>query len=182
MGIFRKTLSFFWNIFESATFVLAIFVVSYLFFFQPGIVHGTSSYPTWQEDDRFITERVSYQFENPRRGDFVVFVSPRNADVDFIKRIVGLPGEKIRIHNCRVYVNDSLLFEPYLPPNGCTGPESFLSEGINFPIPGESYFVLGDNRSHSSDSRDFGPILKSNIVGKVVFRYWPLERIRLIQN
>lgn len=156
---------------------MAIFVISYLFFFQPGIVHGASSYPTWQENEKFFTSKIAYLFEKPQRGDFVVIVSPGNSDIDFIKRIVGLPSEKIELKSCLVYINGVPLSEPYLQPNTCTSPESFLPEGADYQIPDNTYFLLGDNRSHSSDSRDFGPVPKSSIVGKVIFRYWPPDRL-----
>lgn len=182
MGMLRKLVGFVWDIFESVTFAMALFVVAYLFFFQPGIVKGSSSYPTWKTDERFLTEKITYRFGLPQRGDFVVIVSPRNADIDFIKRVVGLPGESIRLKSCQVYINNALLSEPYLQPNTCTAPESFLRENVNYQIPGDSYFLLGDNRPGSSDSRDFGPIPKSKIVGKVIFRYWPPERIAPINT
>lgn len=173
----RKTLGFVWETIESFTFALALFVVSYLFFFQPGIVHGTSSYPTWQENERFVTSKIAYMIGQPQRGDFVVVKSPQNADIDFIKRIVGMPGEKIKISNCQVYINNRVLDESgYLQPGICTGPESFLTNDHELAIPADFYFLLGDNREHSSDSRGFGPIFRSSIIGKVVFRYWPPER------
>lgn len=168
--MFRSIFSFCWEMVESMSFALAVFVVTYLFFFSPGVVQGASSYPTWQENERFVTDKISYKFSLPKRGDFVVIVSPTSADVDFIKRIVGLPGETIKIDNCKVYINGEIYNEEYLQPNTCTAPDSLtnISDGY--------YFVMGDNRTHSSDSRFFGPIPYSSIVGKVAVRYWPLEK------
>lgn len=182
MGLLKQTLVFVWDVFESIVFALAIFVVSYLFFFAPGEVHGSSSYPTWQEDERFITDKISYKFNPPERGDFVVLESPKNTDVDFIKRIVGLPEETIKISRCQVLINDVVLNENYLPSGTCTLGQSFLKENFDYIIPPDHYFVLGDNRSGSSDSRGFGPIPRSSIIGKVIFRYWPPERIEIIPN
>lgn len=173
----RKILVAVWDVVESVTFALALVVISYLFFFQPGEVHGTSSFPTWQENERFITSKIAYTISEPQRGDFVVMVSPRNADIDFIKRVVGLPKETIELKSCQVYINGSLLVESYLEPDTCTGPESFLQSSAAYQIPDNHYFLLGDNREHSSDSRDFGPVPKRKIIGKVIFRYWPLDRL-----
>lgn len=167
----RRIFSLFWDILESATYAMAIFVVTYLFFFQPGIVHGNSSYPTWQEDDRFVSEKISYRLGSPSRGDFVVMQSPQNMDVDFIKRIVGLPGEQLSVRSCAVYINRIVLDESYLQPGTCTRPDGIWT------IENGYYFVMGDNREGSSDSRVFGSIPRSSIVSKVVWRYWPLERL-----
>lgn len=179
--IIRKVFVVFWDLVESVTFALALVVVTYLFFFQPGEVHGASSYPTWQENERFITSKIAYKIYEPARGDFVVIMSPANSDVDFIKRIVGLPGETIRISNCLVYINGRLLDEtPYLQSNVCTRTERYLAENSDLLISSDYYFLMGDNREHSSDSRDFGPIPRASIVGKAVFRYWPLDRAGFI--
>lgn len=175
MELVRKILQTIWDVIESATFALAIFLVAYLFFFQPGVVRGSSSFPTIKDNERFITDKLSYRLQNPQRGDFVVIKSPQNSEIDFIKRIVGLPGETIMLLSCRIYIDGNILNEPYLQPETCTQGESFLKEGQNYQIPTNFYFMLGDNRNHSSDSRDFGPIPASNIVGKAGFRYWPPE-------
>ncbi len=152
---------------------MAIVVVTYLFFFQPGIVHGNSSYPTWQEDDRFVSEKISYKFGQPQRGDFVVMQSPQNVDIDFIKRVVGLPGETLQIRACRVSINSIFLEESYLRPGTCTKPDG------TWTLENGYYFVMGDNREGSSDSRIFGPIPQSSIVGKVILRYFPLDRSQI---
>lgn len=179
--IIKKAFVAFWDLVESVTFALALVVITYLFFFQPGEVHGTSSYPTWQENERFITSKIAYRIGEPDRGDFVVIMSPGNADVDFIKRIIGLPGETIKISNCNVYINGQLLDETgYLQSGVCTKPERYLAENNDLLIPADYYFLMGDNREHSSDSRDFGPIPRSSIVGEAVFRFWPLDRAGLI--
>lgn len=167
----------FWEFIEAAVFALAIFVVVYLFLFQPNQVKGHSMDPTFHDGEYILTDKVSFRLGLPKRGDVVVFISPKNADIDFIKRIVALPGERVRIRGGKVYINDNSLDESvYLGPGVYTGSESFLLENREFLVPEGKYFVMGDNRPGSSDSRDFGPVKPSEFVGKVFFRYWPIDR------
>lgn len=173
----------FWDFIEAIVFALAIFVVVYLFLFQPNQVKGSSMYPTFKDGEYIFTDKISYRMGLPNRGDVVVFKSPRNSDVDFIKRIIGLPGETVKINGGKVYVNDSPLNESgYLDSAVYTGPESFLTDNTPITIPSDKYFVMGDNRPHSSDSRDFGPVAPSEFVGKVFFRYWPLPALGKIER
>lgn len=167
----------FWDFIEAIVFALAIFVVVYLFLFQPNQVKGNSMDPTFHDGEYILTDKISYRLGLPKRGDVVVFKSPKNADVDFIKRIIGLPGERVKIVGGKVYVNSELFDESsYLDQSVYTGPESFLAENQEITIPAGRFFVMGDNRSHSSDSRDFGPVMPSEFIGKVFFRYWPIDR------
>lgn len=167
----------FWDFIEAIVFALAIFVVVYLFLFQPNQVKGHSMDPTFHDGEYILTDKLSYRMGLPKRGDVVVFKSPKNADVDFIKRIIGLPGEKVKISGGKVYLNNQKLDEAaYLDPSVYTGPESFLSENQEIVVPAGRFFVMGDNRPHSSDSRDFGPVAPGEFIGKVFFRYFPLDR------
>lgn len=167
----------FWEFIEAAVFALAIFVVVYLFLFQPNQVKGHSMEPTFYDGEYILTDKISFKMGLPKRGDVVVFVSPKNADVDFIKRIIGLPGERVKIKGGKVFINDTNFDESaYLASTVYTGPESFLSENQAFTVPEGKYFVMGDNRPGSSDSRDFGPVEPKEFVGRVFFRYWPLDR------
>lgn len=165
----------FWDFIEAIVFALAIFVVVYLFLFQPNQVKGNSMYPTFKDGQFIFTDKISYRLGDPKRGDVVVFRSPKNENIDFIKRIIAQPGETVKISEGKVYVNGQLLDETqYLASDVFTGPESFLSENQEIIIPEGMYFVMGDNRGHSSDSRDFGPVTPKEFVGKVFFRYWPV--------
>lgn len=167
----------FWEFIEAIVFALAIFVVCYLFLFQPNQVKGRSMDPTFHDGEYILTDKISYRLGLPKRGDVVVFRSPKNSDIDFIKRIIALPGERVKISGGKVFVNSLALDEiAYLDPSIYTGPESYLGEGQEITIPTGYYFVMGDNRSHSSDSRDFGPVMPKEFVGKVFFRYWPIDR------
>jgi signal peptidase I len=105
-----------------------------------------------------------------------LFSSHQQIPRQIFKRIVGLPGERLKISHGQVYINGVALDENYLPSGTFTGPETFLKDNQEIVIPQDYYFVMGDNRMHSSDSRDFGPIPKKTIVGKVVYRFWPPAR------
>lgn len=173
----KNVFGVFWEFIEAAVFALAIFVVVYLFLFQPNQVKGHSMEPTFHDAEYILTDKVSFKMGLPQRDDVVVFRSPKNAEVDYIKRIIALPGERVKIQGGKVFVNGSLLDESaYLGPTVYTGPESFLSENQEITLPEGKYFVMGDNRPGSSDSRDFGPVTPSEFIGKVFFRYWPLDR------
>lgn len=171
----KSVFGVFWDFIEAIVFALCIFVVVYLFLFQPNQVKGGSMYPTFKDGQFIFTDKVSYRLGVPKRGDVVVFKSPKNADVDFIKRIIGLPGETVKVKEGLVYINQKKLDESsYLSPSVVTGPESYLGENQDLLIPEGRYFVMGDNRQHSSDSRDFGPVAPNEFVGKVFFRYFPI--------
>ena len=179
----RNLFGVFWDFIEAIVFALAIFLVVYLFLFQPNQVKGFSMEPTFHDGEYILTDKLSYRMGRPQRGDVVVFKSPKNSDIDFIKRIIGLPGEKVKIFGGKVYINDQILDESgYLDPSVYTGPESYLSDNRDITLPAGYYFVMGDNRPHSSDSRDFGPVTPSEFVGKVFFRYWPIDRFGAISG
>jgi signal peptidase I len=134
-----------------------------------------SMLPTLQIDDRLVIDKISYDFSDPNRGDIVVFnptptLEQQNYHEAFIKRVIGLPGDKVEIQNGRVFVNNIPLSENYLeaPPNYQWGPEI---------VPAESYLVLGDNRNDSYDGHYWGFVPRKNIIGKAVFRFWPVNRL-----
>lgn len=164
------------------TFVVfgAIFALLYLFVAQFHKVSGQSMFPTMHHGDFLITEKISYRFGEPKRGQIVVLKNPRDESQDFIKRIVAIPGDTIRLENNAIYLNGGLLNESYIPPGTLTREESFLREGNTFTIPPNHYFVIGDNRDHSSDSRDFGPVAREKLIGRGFFRYWPPQSIGLL--
>ena len=171
-----------WEFVEAVAFALMVFFVCYLVLFQPNQVKGHYMEPTFHDGEYIFTDKISYKIGQPARGDVVVFRSHKNAEVDYIKRIVGLPGEKVKISGGKVYVNDQRLDESiYLASSVYTGPQNFLTEGREIIVPTGKYFVMGDNRPGSSDSRDFGPVTPSEFIGKVFFRYWPLNRLGRIE-
>jgi signal peptidase I len=139
-------------------------------------VLGSSMYPTLHDNDLLVASKISYKIHQPQRGDIIVFKPPDEASRDFIKRIIALPGERIRIVGGVVYVNDQVLKEPYLPEKW-TYNNNWPASGQDQIMPPNMYFVMGDNRNHSSDSRTFGPITLDSILGKAEVRIWPLSAI-----
>ncbi|OGG02928.1 signal peptidase I [Candidatus Gottesmanbacteria bacterium RBG_16_37_8] len=180
--LFKSAVSFFFDFLETIVVALSVFVVIYLFIIQPHEVKGSSMEPSFKNNEYIITDKISYRFGSPQRGDVVIFKAPVNLEVDYIKRIIGLPGEKIMIAKGKVYVNDKLLSEPYLEEITSLFPGGFVQDGVTIDIPEEHYFVMGDNRPHSSDSREFGPINHKLIIGKAIFRYWPINGLGLIPH
>jgi signal peptidase I len=154
----------------------AIFMMIYMFLFQPHKVDGNSMYPNFHNQEYILTDKISYKRHNPERGDVVIFHAPPPNDADFIKRIIGLPGETIMVQAGRVYINGVQLKEVYLTSSLATSEKSFLRDGVQYQIPLDYYMVFGDNRNFSSDSREWGPVSKKAIVGKAMFRYWPPKK------
>lgn len=139
-------------------------------------VLGSSMLYTLHDNDLLVASKISYKLHQPQRGDIIVFKPPDEASRDFIKRIIALPGERIRITNGVVYINDQILREPYLPEKW-TYNNNWPASGQDQIMPPNEYFVMGDNRNHSSDSRTFGPITLESILGKAEIRIWPLNAI-----
>jgi signal peptidase I len=137
-------------------------------------VEGLSMWSTLDNDDYLIANKIDYRLHAPERGDIVILRPPTNNSTDFIKRIIALPGERLLIRDGRVYINGHQLDEPYLPDAWTqqTNPGKW-SEGEGVVIPPNQYFVMGDNRNRSQDSRFFGPITRDRIDGKAWFRIWP---------
>lgn len=160
----------------------AIFMTIYLFLFQPHKVDGNSMYPNFHNQEYILTDKISYEKGIPQRGDVIVFHAPPPNNADFIKRIIGMPGETIEVKSGFVYINGRQLPETYLPLNIQTVQKSFLRDGVPYAIPPGYYMVFGDNRNFSSDSREWGPIARSSIVGKAWLRYWPPSAAEMIPH
>jgi signal peptidase I len=160
----------------------AIFMMVYLLLVQPHKVDGSSMYPNFEDKEYILTDKISYRQKDPQRGDVVVFHAPPPFDSDFIKRVIGLPGETVLVEAGHVSINGKRLPEKYLPQDYVTSEKSFLREGVSYVIPEGYYVVMGDNRSYSSDSREWGPISKRAIVGKAWVRYWPIGRMGLVKH
>lgn len=181
--MFLKRLgAFFLDILEVVVFAVAIFLFVYLLIVQPHKIKGTSMEPNFPSGEYLLTDKVSYRFREPKRGEIIVFIAPTSNSDEFIKRIIALPGETIMIENESIYINGQLLSEPYLPHNIKTLPGNSLQEGDTMIIPFNNYFVMGDNRPFSSDSRSWGYVPKENITGRAWFIYWPLGNIGLIRD
>ena len=159
----------------------AIFALIYLFVAQPHKVSGNSMFPNFHNGDYILTDKLSYRFGSPKRGDVIVLKNPRDESQDFIKRIIALPGQTVKVSGNLVYVNGQLLKESYLPPGTITRSGAFLTDDTEVTAGPNQYFVFGDNREHSSDSREWGSITKEEIAGRTFFRYWPPNAFGLIK-
>src|SRR5438270_993329 len=143
-----------------------------IFLYQPVKVEGTSMMPSLDDQERIFVNKCVYRLESIERGYIVVFHYPRDPSKSYIKRVVGLEGDHIRIDGGRVLVNGKMLAEDYVPSE--YEDQRSYSEIV---VPPHSYFVLGDHRSMSNDSRDFGPVNENYIYGKAVFGYWPVDKV-----
>ena len=139
-------------------------------------------YPTFKSGEQILAEKASIKFESIKRSDIIIFKGITNKNILVVKRVVGLPGETIQFKNSKVYINNELLKEDYLASNTSTVDGKFLKNNIEYKIPIDSYVVLGDNRSGSTDSRDWGFLKKEDVVGKSFLVYFPLSDIKLVIN
>lgn len=170
--MFSKLGAFFMDILEVIVLAVGIFLIVYLLILRPHKIKGQSMHPTFPDAEYLLTEKVSYYRTDPQRGDVIVFKPPISDD-EFIKRVIALPGETVSILGGKVFVNDKLLKEDYIKVD--TNGAGFLSDGLKYTVPAGNYFVMGDNRPHSSDSRAWGPITKKVITGKAWLVYWPTK-------
>ena len=153
--------------------VILYFAIS--FAVQAVHVEGISMFATLDDNDYLIANKIDYRLHPPERGDIVILRPPTNSSTDFIKRIVGLPGERVLIRSGVVYINGHKLDEPYLP-EAWTVDANWPDNNSTGQVLGpDQYFVMGDNRNRSQDSRFFGPISRDRIDGKAWFRIWPLD-------
>ena len=163
------------DILEVVVGAIALFLFIYLLVMQPHKIKGLSMFPNFQDSEYLLTDKVSYRFGTPKRGDVVVFKARVAEGEEYIKRIIGLPGDKVSVQNGKVYVNNTLLDEKYLPQGLETQGNLFLQDGQTVTVPEGQYFVMGDNRPNSSDSRVWGFVTSQEITGKAWFVYWPLN-------
>lgn len=165
--------SVFSEVFESVAIAVLLAVLIRLFILEPFYIPSGSMEPTLKEHDRIIVSKLHYHFQEPKRGDIVVFKYPRDPKRNFVKRLIAVGGETVAIRNSRLYIN------------GQPVPEDYLPKGLRFAdygpveVPRGSYFMLGDNRNNSDDSRVWGFLPKDLIVGKAIVIYWPPDRIGL---
>jgi signal peptidase I len=154
--------------------IMLAIVISFLmvvFLYQPVKVEGTSMQPELLDQERIFVNKFVYHFEGIQRGDIVVFWYPKDPSKSFIKRVVGVPGDVVQIKDGHVYINDQLLQERYVP-TGYQDLDSYASIRVKEGY----YYVLGDHRNASNDSRSWGLVPRKYIYGKAVFRYWPVDK------
>lgn len=154
--------------------IIALLIRSFLF--EIILVDGNSMAPTLFDRDRVFVNKIIYLLEEPSHGDIVIFKTPEDNKSNYVKRLIGLPGDRIKIENGIVYLNGDPLHEPYVEVPA-------INDYMEVTVPEGAFFALGDNRNDSKDSRDFriGFISMKNLVGKAVWRIWPLSNISPIQ-
>jgi signal peptidase I len=147
-----------------------------IFLYQPVRVEGTSMLPMLEDQDRLFINKLAYRVGEIHRGDVVVFLYPHDHEKSYIKRVIAVPGDDLKIDHGRVYVNGAPVAEPYVP-------KRFADDRSQpeMTVPSHEYFVMGDHRSISSDSRDFGPVDRELIYGKAAFVYWPMDQAGVVR-
>ncbi len=186
---FKGTMYFVWDFAKVIIIALAIILPIRYFVFQPFIVSGSSMEPNYSNGQYLIIDEISYRLNEPERGDVVVLRYPKDRKQFFIKRVVGMPGEQVVVDNGRVtIINDEnpkgvTVSEEYLPSQGLTFPHntSIVGGKKTVTLKSDEYFMMGDNRLASSDSRDWGPLARKDIVGKVFIRVLPLSEFMKFQ-
>lgn len=179
----KKSIYFVWDLIKVVCISLAIIIPVRYFLVQPFYVKGQSMEPNFHDDEYLIIDELSYRFHAIERGDIVVFRYPKEPTQFFIKRVIGLPGEKVEVKDGYVFIYDknndkkSLLDE-----NQYLGDEAKTSGDRMWVLGDEEYYVMGDNRDHSLDSRIFGPVPKDLIVGRVWLRGWPVNRLEVFKG
>lgn len=180
----RNFFVFIFEVFKVVVISLAIIIPVRYFLIQPFYVKGASMEPSFYDHEYLIIDEITYRFKEPKRGEIIVFKYPRDPSQYFIKRIVALPGEKIEIKDGQVYIYTN---SPVGENRRIELDEIYLEEGVStfntkegiVELGDDQYYILGDNRNHSKDSRSFGPVERSFIIGRVLLRGWPIARIGL---
>lgn len=181
----KNFINFVFELVKVVVISLAIIIPVRYFLIQPFYVKGASMEPSFHDHEYLIIDEISYRFSEPKRGDIIVFRYPKNPQEYFIKRVIGLPGEKIEIKDGGIYIyNDEYtdgvaLEEKYLPEDIKTY-GGFVKDVVDI---GEGeFFVLGDNRNSSKDSRSFGAVKKSFVTGRVLLRGWPFNKMEIFDT
>ncbi|KKS21975.1 MAG: Signal peptidase I [candidate division WWE3 bacterium GW2011_GWA1_41_8] len=174
---FAKTIA---EIVEVGIIGLVVIFFVYLFAGQPLRVTGDSMVPNFYDGEQIIAEKISIKTGEIERGDIVIFKHPTYLDRLVIKRVVGLPNEKISLNGGRIYVDGRELIESYIPQNTSTKEGTVIMENSEYEVPQDGYILLGDNRENSTDSRNWGAIKRDLIVGKGFVIYYPLDKVRVI--
>lgn len=174
-----KFTTFVRDIIETIFLALAIFIIVNTLVAQLHQVTGNSMLPDFHHGEYLLTDKLTYKFREPKRGEVIIFKSPEPLHRDYIKRIIALPGEELLIKNGKIIIFNRthpegfVLPEPYLSKGTLTEAKKSIPKGVRIQVPPESYIVLGDNREVSSDSRTWGTITKDEIIGRSLIRLWP---------
>lgn len=183
MEILRKIYTFLLDAVQTLLVAAAVFLVIYMFLFRPFEVNGESMFPNFHDKEYVLTNLIALRFGNPKLGDVVVFKAPPDPEKDYIKRIIGIAGDSVMIKDGNVYLNNQLLDESsYLKPDVKTYAGAFLKDNAAVTVPSGQYFVMGDNRNYSSDSREWGFVKQNELIGESFFVYWPLSDLKFVSN
>ena len=183
LDLLKKAYTFLFDTIQTVLLAASVFLVIYLFLFRPFEVSGESMFPTFKNGEFILTNLITLRFSSPTRGDVIVFQAPVDHDKDYIKRVIGIAGDTVMVQNGFVYLNGQKLDESmYLSEDVRTTPGAFLQEGLPVTIPAGDFIVMGDNRPHSSDSREWGFLKTTELIGKSFFVYWPPNQMRLVKN
>lgn len=182
VGIAKSVINFVMDILETIVFVGSLFIVIYLFVAQPNQVKGASMDPTFGSGDYIFTSKITYKMRSFHRGDVIVFKSPHNPDIEYIKRVIGVPGDQVMIKDSEVYVNGRQLKEDYIAAKTNLWEGGYSKNGEAVKVSDGMLFVMGDNRPRSSDSREFGQITQESVIGQVFYRYFPPSKAGAITN
>jgi len=175
----KKSLAFLWEIAKIVIIALIIVVPIRYFLFQPFFVKGQSMEPNFENGDYLLVDEISYRLGGIERGDVIVFKYPNDPSQRYIKRVIGLPGETVQIENGKIAIfseEEGI----YLDESEYLSSAVFTPGSVPITLAEDEYFVLGDNRSSSADSRLWGPLAKEYIVGRVFLRAWPLNALAAI--
>ena len=174
----EEVLSFFWEVIKIVVLALAIIVPVRYYLFQPFFVKGASMEPSFNDGDYVLIDEITYRFRGPKRGEVIIFRSPQDHSQFYIKRVIGLPGEQVQIKNSQVTIfNEQNPKGMPLKESNYLESDVLTSGSLKAKLGQNEYFVLGDNRLHSSDSRLWGTVNKNLITGRVLLRAWPLNQI-----
>ncbi len=183
MEILRKIYAFLLDSVQTFLIAAAIFLVIYLFLFRPYEVKGQSMYPNFYDKEYVLTNLIVLKLQKPKLGDVIVFKAPPEPEKDYIKRVIGVGGDKVMVKDGDVYLNGNKLDQSsFLKSDVKTYPGAFLEDGQEVTVPDGEYFVMGDNRGASSDSREWGFVKNSEVIGESMFVYLPVTRMRLVHN
>ena len=179
----RNFFSFVFELLKIVVISLVIIIPVRYFLIQPFYVKGASMEPNFYDHEYLIIDEITYRFNEPERGDIVVFRYPRNPQEYFIKRLIGLPGDSIAIKDGSVVITNetnpdgAVLDEPYL----AAGVKTYGLSEEEVELGENEFYVLGDNRNSSKDSRSFGPVNRSYVTGRVLLRGWPIDRMQFFE-
>lgn len=171
----NKAAFFIVDIVETLIVAFALFIVLRTFVVQTSRVYSGSMIPTMQIGDRLFVNKMVYHFRNPHRGEIILFKSPKHDGKEYVKRLIALPGEEVKIERGVIYINGK---EVNFPGVNVQVDYSFYGPQV---IPANSYFAMGDNRPNSYDSRMWGFVPKKDLIGRAVFTFWPLDRMQLLK-